>query len=200
MTPKPPALYSIGHSNQTVDRFLDLLEQHGIEAIADVRSSPYCRYASQFSQHNLVPELQERGIAYVFLGNELGARRAEAECYQEGKVDFDQVPATPAFQEGLARLLKGASKMTVAILCAEKDPLTCHRTILIARRAKDRVGEIRHILPDGNIETQAEAEQRLLAECNLHEPDLFMSWEERLLEAYRRRAAQLAHEAMEPDD
>lgn len=200
MTSKPPLLYSIGHSNQAMDRFLDLLEQHGIEAIADVRSSPYCRYASQFSQHNLVPELKERGIAYVFLGNELGARRDEAECYREGKIDFDRVAATPAFQEGLARLLQGASKMTVAILCAEKDPLACHRTVLIARRAKGRVGEIRHILPDGNIETQTEAERRLLAECNLHEPDLFMSGEQRLQEAYRQRAAQLAYEDTEPDD
>ncbi len=200
MNPKPLLLYTIGHSNQTMDRFLGLLEQHGIEAIADVRSSPYCRYSLHFSQHNLVPELKERGIAYVFLGDELGARREEAECYQQGKVDFDQVAATPTFQSGLARLLKGASKMNVAVLCAEKDPLTCHRTILIARHAKGLVDDIRHILPDGSIETQSEAEQRLLAECNLHEPDLFRSLEERLLEAYQRRAGQLAYEELEPDD
>lgn len=200
MERRPLVLYTIGHSNQTMERFLDLLGQHGIEAIADVRSSPYCRYATHFSKHSLKPELRERGIAYVFLGHELGARREEEECYREGKVEFERVAATPAFQKGLARLLKGASKMTVAVLCAEKDPLTCHRAILIARHASGLVSNIRHILPDGSIETHAEAEQRLLAECKLQEPDLFMSREERLLEAYRRRAGHLAHEDIEPDD
>lgn len=119
-------LYSIGHSNHSIERFLELLGQHGIEAIADVRSSPYSRHSPQFNREVLEIALKEREIAYVFLGMELGARRHEQDCYTDGRVDYERIPATEAFQHGISRLIDGASRMRVAMLCAEKDPLTCH--------------------------------------------------------------------------
>lgn len=198
MSKTPPVLYSIGHSNHPIGRFLDLLELHGIQAVADVRSSPYSRHNPQFSRQKLEQSLKDRRIAYVFLGAELGARRYESECYTDGKVNYDQVPRMEAFQRGIARLVDGSSKMSVAMLCAEKDPLTCHRTILIGRHIKELVADVLHILPDGGIETQSEAEQRLLIECHLGDRDLFATREQRLLEAYQQRATHIAYEEATP--
>ncbi len=195
---KASVLFSIGHSNHPIDGFLDLLQRHGIRTVADVRSSPYSRYSPQYSQPAFECGLQQCGIDYVFLGAELGARRHEAECYFDGKVDYDQVPRTDAFQRGIARLLDIASGRKVAMLCAEKDPLICHRTILIGRHIKGLVGEILHILSDGSLETQSEAEQRLLVECNLQEQNLFFTRQQRLDEAYQKRAAHIAYEEPAP--
>jgi uncharacterized protein (DUF488 family) len=187
-------LYSIGHSNHSFDRFAELLQSHKIQAIADVRSSPFSRHNPQFSKDELERNLKLQSIAYVFLGKELGARRDEPECYMGGKVVYDQVVKTDAFQRGLQRLVEGASKMRVAMLCAEGDPLTCHRSILIGRHIVQFVDEVVHILPNGNIETQVEAEQRLLEECELQHEDLFLTRNDRILEAYQRRGECIAYE------
>lgn len=195
---KPITLYSIGHSNHPIDQFISLLEQHDIQAIADVRSSPYSRHYPQFSKEAIEKSLKDNGIDYVFLGVELGARRQEPECYANGKVDYEQIIKTEAFQRGLNRLLKGASTMRIAMLCAEKDPLTCHRTILIGRYLKKLGIDVLHILPDGGIETQSQAEQRLLSECNMDEQELFTTQEQRIIEAYHIRANHIAYEEQIP--
>jgi uncharacterized protein (DUF488 family) len=190
----PPAvLYSIGHSNHTLERFLELLQLHGIQAVADVRSSPYSRYSPQFSKDSLEHELKSHNIAYVFLGPELGARRDEPECYRNGRVVYEEIAKTEAFQRGIARLTEGAARMRIAMMCAEQDPLTCHRTILIARHLAGLL-EVIHILPDGSVETQAQAEQRLLVESGLHEEDLFVTRAERVEDAYLRRETDIAYE------
>jgi uncharacterized protein (DUF488 family) len=186
-------VYTIGHSTHEIEAFVGLLARHEIEAIADVRSSPFSRYNGQFNRPALEASLKAAGIGYVFLGEELGARRGEAECYRDDRVDYERVAATAAFRRGLERLADGASRMRIATLCAEHDPLTCHRTILIARHLAPLVDDVRHVLRDGTIETQAEAEQRLLRECGLDVPDLFTPPEERLVDAYRRRAAEIAY-------
>jgi hypothetical protein len=80
------------------------------------------------------------------------------------------------------------------MLCAEADPLTCHRTILIGRRISNLIDEVVHILPDGDVETQTEAERRLLEECNLQNEDLFLTRTDRIIEAYQRRGARIAYE------
>lgn len=191
-------LYSIGHSNQPIGQFLDLLDLHGIQAIADVRSSPYSRHNPQFSKEQLEQTLRGHGISYAFLGNELGARRAEPECYRNGRVDYNQVAQTSAFQQGIERIVHVASKMKVAMMCAEQDPLACHRAILIGRNILSRVDDVAHILPDGTLETQAQAEQRLLVECRLQNEDMFATREERIEEAYQRRSSSIAYEEPAP--
>ena len=191
-------LYSIGHSTHSIGHFLNLLQQHGIQAVADVRSVPYSRHNPQFSREDLVRSLKDHGIGYFFLGNELGARRNEPECYQNHKVNYDQVARTTVFHEGLRRLVQSSSKMNVAMLCAEKDPLTCHRTILIARNIRDLIGPVRHILCDGSIETNDQAEERLLKEQGIQRPDLFATREQRIAEAYQRRAENIAYEESIP--
>jgi hypothetical protein len=96
--------------------------------------------------------LRSHGIKYVFLGKELGARRTEEECYINGKVFYDLVYKTEAFQDGIRRLMNGLSKMRVALLCAEKDPLDCHRAILICRYMRNKIVHIKHILRNGKTE------------------------------------------------
>jgi len=181
-----PLLYSIGHSNHTAERFIQLLQQHGIEAVADVRSAPYSRFNPHFSKERLEAELRNRGFYYVFLGRELGARREEPECYRDGRVDFGLVVRSTLFQRGVARLTDGASRMKVAMMCAEKDPLSCHRTLLIARHIIHSLSDIHHILADGEIETHGQLEQRLLQQTNLDQDELFATRAQRIEEAYCR--------------
>lgn len=191
------ALYSIGHSTLPIDDFIALLRRHEIQAIGDVRSAPYSRFNPQYSKDALEGVLRFNGIAYVFLGKELGGRRVFASEFGDRKVDYDRVAKTDSFRSGLRRLRVGASKMKVAMLCAEKDPLTCHRTILIARYLKEMVPDILHIHHDGSIETQEEVEERLLAESNLKNTELFRTREQLIHEAYHKRELAIAYEEPE---
>lgn len=193
-------LYTIGHSNHELPQFVALLKRHDVIAVADVRSSPYSAYNPQFNREALRGYLESQDLCYVYLGQQLGARRTEPECYDdEGRVLFDRVAGTAAFRAGLERVKSGARSLRVALMCAEKDPLTCHRTILICRALRDDVPDIRHIREDGTIETHAEAESRLLALCKLPERDLFHSREELLADAYDCQARRIAFVSAEPE-
>src|SRR5258708_27596008 len=145
-------VYTIGHSNGTAERLLALLDQHGITAVADVRSQPYSRFNPQFNREELAGALKAAGIGYVFLGQELGARSADPACYRDGRAQYSLMVQTPVFARGIERLRAGMETHRVAILCAEKEPLTCHRTILIARYLHERNVVVHHILEDGAVE------------------------------------------------
>ena len=144
-------LYTIGHSTHPIDTFVGLLQAHAIEAVADVRSAPYSRYNPQYNRENLKASLKLNDITYVYLGDELGARRTEIECYRDGKVDFALVRKLPLFLAGIERLIQGLKKMRVAVMCAEKEPLNCHRTLLISSHLDDHGIEIQHILADRSL-------------------------------------------------
>jgi uncharacterized protein (DUF488 family) len=187
------ALYTIGHSTHDWEHFVHLLQLHKIEVLGDVRSMPYSRFTPQYNRESLTGGLARYGIKYVFLGQELGARRSEPECFVNGKVIYDLVAKTPAFQKGLDRLRTGIAKYRVAIMCAEKDPLECHRTILVAHHAK-AFAEVVHILADGGLETHAQAEARLMTEYHLGEDDLFVPELQRIENAYAKRASDIAYQ------
>ena len=193
-------IYTIGHSTHPIDQFTALLRQHAIGAIADVRSSPYSRHNPQFNRDTLRDALRATGIAYVFLGEELGARPTDFSCYRNGKVGYDLLAATPLFQRGLDRVVKGASQFRLALMCAEKDPLDCHRTVLVARRLSERGLAIHHILADGTLETQERAVERLRQRLQLPPSDFFRSEEETIREAYKRQGAAIAYEEAQSDD
>ncbi|MEW6248034.1 MAG: DUF488 domain-containing protein [Nitrospirota bacterium] len=186
-------LYTIGHSTHTAEKVIELLRQHGVTAVADVRSQPYSRMNPQFNREPFSSRLKDAGIAYVFLGRELGARSEDRSCYENGKVRYDLLARTPLFAAGLERILRGMKTQTIALMCAEKDPITCHRAILICRHLASREVEIAHILEDGRLESQDEAVLRLLRELGLSEPDLFRSRDEAVAEAYARRGEQIAY-------
>ena len=189
-----PMLYTIGHSNHEIAVFLGLLRQHGITAVGDVRSQPYSRYVPQYSRDALESALAEAGIAYVFLGKELGARCDNPACYREGKVQYDRLAQEPVFAEGIGRVLQGIERYRIALVCAEKDPLDCHRALLVARRLFESGVPVSHILADGMLEGHEALESRLLAACKLPEGDLFTSREEFVADAYRLRGERVAYQ------
>ncbi len=186
-------IYTIGHSNHTIERFLDLLSLHQITALADVRSAPYSRRNPQFNREALRQSIAERDVRYVFLGAELGARSKDRSCYSDGKVVYARLAATDLFQEGLRRLKGGASEHRVAIMCAEKDPLDCHRTILVARSLVADGVDVAHILETGSLEAHAEAVARLRRRVGLPEGDMFRSEGQLDDEAYELQEQRIAY-------
>lgn len=189
-------LYTIGYSNHDIDYFVSLLKMHEIQAIADVRSYPYSSHNPDFSFDKIKYYLKINDMNYVFLGKELGARRSEIECYKENKVDYKLVQRTKLYNIGIERILTGVSKMNIALMCAEQDPISCHRAILITRSVDKSGVDIRHILPSGEIESQKELDERLLTHYkNLkNNRDLFLKDSEILAHAYELRGEEIAYE------
>lgn len=186
-------VFTIGHSTHSVEKLVGLLARHQISAIADVRSQPYSRMNPQFNRESLQAALKAAGISYVFMGRELGARTDDRSCYIGGKVQYDLLARTQRFQEGLERVSQGSSKHRIALMCAEKDPLTCHRTILVCKHVTARGHDVQHILESGRLESHGSAMARLMSELGMAERDLFKSREELEREAYARRGDQIAY-------
>jgi uncharacterized protein (DUF488 family) len=194
-------VYTIGHSNGTSEHLLEMLDQHGITAVADVRSQPYSRFNPQFNREALASALKNSGRDYVFLGQELGARSEDRSCYREGRAQYALIAQTPLFERGIERLLAGVERFRVAILCAEKEPLGCHRSILIARYLHERGIGVRHILEDGSLEDHDDLLLRLLALHGMQENNLFQTRDELIAVAYEKQAEQIefsANEASQP--
>ena len=189
-------IWTIGHSNHAIGRFVELLAMHKITDLCDVRSSPYSRYASQFNREVLKEELARRRLAYVHLGEELGPRSPDPACYENGKVRYDRLARKPAFSQGIERLRKGMGMVDrrIALMCAEKDPLTCHRMILICRHLRGDDVRISHILEDGCVEDNGETEIRLMRLLKIDEQDLLNTREEQVNLAYDRQGDQIAYE------
>jgi len=196
---------SIGHSNIPAERFVALLRANGVNAIADVRSTPASRFCPWFSAKNLAPLLAREGIAYLPYGDTLGGRPREAKLYFEGVADYEAMARQPDFVAGLDRLLAAAAPSRaggrICLMCAEREPLDCHRCLLVARALAARGFTIGHILHDGAIEPHATTEQRLL-QLDREGGDLFVTGdllttrlEERLAAAYRHRARAVAYRA-----
>ena len=191
-------IFTVGHSTHTIERFIALLEQHGVTALCDVRSKPYSRMNPQFNREDLKRSLHERGITYVFLGVELGARSDDPACCDHGKVLYDRLSQTELFNKGLERVREGAKKYKVALMCAEKEPLECHRTILVARHLEALGSKIEHIHADGRLESHADTMGRLLRSLNIPEHDMFQSRADMLTSAYRMQGDRIAYSTHEP--
>lgn len=189
---QPAPIYSVGHSAHEIAHFINLLAQHGIEAVADVRSAPYSRRHPQFNRDALKEALRANGIAYVFLGKELGARSKDPTCYANGRVDFRKLAGTALFRSGIKRVLEGSQQMRIALMCAEKEPLACHRTLLLTRELVRTGSEVNHILADGTLETHREAMNRLCKQLGIAE-DLLRSPEETEHDAYAMQEEKIAY-------
>lgn len=186
-------IHTIGHSTHTIDRFTELVLMHEISAVSDVRSDPYSRFNPQFNREVLQKELKRKGIAYVFLGKELGPRSDDPSCFMNGKVRYDLFAKTGLFREGLERLRQGMESHLIALMCAEKDPIMCHRTILVCRHLRADNIKIRHILEDGSIEENRESMTRLRRVLKLQEADLFTTPEEMIERAYDIQGEKIAY-------
>jgi uncharacterized protein (DUF488 family) len=190
---------TIGHSTHRLERFIAHLRRHGITALCDVRSKPYSRMNPQFNREELKEALLAQGIEYRFLGKELGARSDDPNCYEDGKVQYERLAETELFKCGLKRVLRGMKDgFRIALMCAEKEPLECHGTILVARHLAALGIRIEHILADGSVESHEAALVRLAKLINFREPDLVHSPEQLLADAYRRQGERIAYEVPEP--
>ena len=185
-------VFTIGYSGHSFAEFLALLNANGITAIADVRSRPFSKFNVEFNQDTLKNELAKSGIAYVFLGAELGARSSDKACYVEGKVQYDRLATTEPFRIGLDRVERGRKGHRIALMCAEADPLMCHRCILVSRHLAARRLPILHILENGLVEEHEATMRRLVQQLRIQE--IYPSWteEQRIVLAYQTRGDQIA--------
>jgi len=188
-------LFSIGHSNIPAERFVGMLLSAGVNSIADVRSIPRSRRFPWFSGKNLAPRLQEAGIGYLPFGDSLGGRPRDPTLYRDGVADYEKMTKQPEFCAGLDRLLMIARQRRVCLMCAERQPLDCHRCLLVSRAIAERGLGVGHILHDGTIEPHTLTEQRLLASSGVGD-DLFVTGQsERLAAAYQHRCRAVAYQA-----
>jgi uncharacterized protein (DUF488 family) len=158
-------LYSIGHSDHSVEAFLDLLRRHEIAVVVDVRSQPYSQWVPQFNRESLARDLEAAGVCYVFMGDSLGGRPADRALYDPGQEypDYDRVARSAAFQAGIEQLLERSATERLAIMCSEGDYHKCHRHKLITPTLLERGARVFHIRPDGtDIEAQPEPQQLTL--------------------------------------
>ncbi|MEA3254767.1 MAG: DUF488 domain-containing protein [Candidatus Altiarchaeota archaeon] len=150
-------VYTIGHSNQGFEEFLELLNKNGIKAVVDVRSNPSSRYAPQFNRDEIHKRLEEAGIEYVFMednvvGNILGGRPKDGDCYRNGKVVYERIQGKGWYKAGISELINIARRKKTAIMCSEKNPDKCHRHCLITQSLLNKRVSVFHILEDGGIE------------------------------------------------
>jgi uncharacterized protein (DUF488 family) len=166
---------TIGHSNHPIERFLDLLKAGGVKLLVDVRSMPYSRRFPQFGRERLAKSLAATGVDYVWEGAALG-----------GKGDaYNDVAARQTFQDALGCLIERAENTTLCLMCAEKEPLDCHRTVLVSRRLAERGVAIEHLLADGTVRAHGDVEEALLAKQS--GADLFEDRAQLLGRAYDAR-------------
>ena len=191
---KKRTIYTIGHSTHEIRNCISLLKRHRINAVADVRSVPYSRHYPQFNRENLIDSLRVHGIEYVFLGKELGARTDNPECYENGRVKYRLLAGTKLFREGIEWIRKDSKHRKIALMCAEKDPLDCHRTILVARELVKVGLDIAHILADGRVERHDVAMKRLLEQLGMGgQRDLFLTEEQLMDKAYTVKERRIAY-------
>jgi uncharacterized protein (DUF488 family) len=169
------------------------LRRHQIALVADVRSVPYSRMQPQFNREALIKDLEKCGIEYVFLGAELGARSNDRACYEKGQVQYRRLAQTSAFHRGIERLRDESGRLMVALMCAEREPLECHRTVLVGRELQQIGIPVVHIHADGHVESHIDAMRRLIRHFGLHEEDLFRSRDELMEEAYEKQESRIAY-------
>lgn len=185
-------IYTIGHSTHAEDRFEGLLLRSEIDVVLDVRSTPYSRHAPHYNRPYLQSWLSRVGVKYSFAGRTLGGRPENPALYVGAQVSYELVASTESFVTSLRRIALGARSARVALLCAEVDPIECHRFLLVGRALHARWFDVRHILPDGRLESHSEAERRMLEATGLEQADAFSAADDALTVAYDRQARRFA--------
>jgi uncharacterized protein (DUF488 family) len=190
---KDLTVFTIGHSTHSYEHFLSLLRASGITAVADVRTTPFSRHFSHFNEGALRSELKLDGISYVFLGKELGGRPSGRSFYCDGVADYEKMAKTQMFASGIRRVIEGAKKFRIALMCSEHDPLDCHRCLLVGRSLREEGVKLVHILGDSSLVSHEAIEEKLLNLAGRSSDDLLMTASERLSAAYRDRSLKVAY-------
>lgn len=195
-------LYTIGHSQHEFEYFSMLLKTHNVNYLLDVRSVPYSKHAETYNKEYLSKLLEKKNISYSYMGKYFGARQKNTNLYnKEGYLDFEQVVQSDFFIKGMKNVILGLDKgNNIVLMCTEKDPIDCHRAIMIARAFSLNGIEVTHIMPDGGLQTQKELDERLLdmyfpdrAQLSIFDFDNEMSDEERLKLAYQKRNKEIGY-------
>lgn len=148
-------IYTIGHGNRLMKDFLQLLQHYQIVYVIDVRSQPYSRYTPHFARPALEQSLKEQNIRYVFMGDTLGGRPDDTNCYCNGRPRYDIMRTKPFFLQGIARLCNAWEKqLRVTLLCSEVKPQECHRSKLIGNALLERQIPVSHIDENGFCKDQ----------------------------------------------
>jgi uncharacterized protein (DUF488 family) len=161
MNPTKPTqgriVYTVGHSNHTMEKFLGLLQQHAIHRVVDVRSTPYSRPVPHFNKKLLSDELATHRIEYVYLGDKLGGRPASSEFYDEaGLVQYARLALSEPFQEGMTLLMNSIGSHRMTLLCGEENPVKCHRHKLVGSELRKQGVTVLHLRGDGTVEDEVE--------------------------------------------
>lgn len=139
-------LYSIGHGNKDIEKFIDELKVFNIDYLIDIRSKPYSKFNQQFNQGELKESLSKENIKYTFLGKELGGLPEDPSCYTNGHVDYDKLKKNTLFKSGIQRLVNADTKdIKAAIMCSESKPEECHRAKLIGEELVNLNISLNHI-------------------------------------------------------
>lgn len=190
---KGNGVLTIGHSTLPLATFLSMLEREGVAEVADVRSAPFSRRVPHFNRDDIRVALKDRGIGYVFLGEALGGRPRASHLYRDGIADYEKMAREPAFLGGIDRVIGDAKEHRIVLMCTERDPLDCHRCLLVGRALSERHVSLEHILANGEVAAQRDIEERLLALAGSATDDMFATRAERLARAYRLRAQKAAY-------
>lgn len=185
-------VFTIGHSTLSYENFHSLLKLHKVNAVADVRTSPFSRHFPHFNKDSLQRELREDGVKYVFLGQELGGRPKSKQFFCEGVADYERMAGTKDFSSGIERVIEGAKNYRIVLMCSERNPLDCHRCLLVGRALQENKVKVNHILGNGNIVDQEKIETQLLEMAGKENVDLFEAPQKRLAAAYRDRSQKVA--------
>ena len=189
-------LFTIGYSGLEMPGFIDLLVRNAITVVCDVRSTPFSKFKPDFSRGPFRRHLNTAGIKYVFLGAELGARPDDRGCYVDGQARYDRIATTEPFHLGMERVRNGVATTTLALVCSERDPVECHRAILVAHRLGPLRDTTEHIHTDGRVESQVALDARLVALHGLTPPPLLSvpgDDERALTLAYAKQADAIAY-------
>ena len=145
-------IYTIGHSNVSLEELIDLLSAHGIELVIDVRSDPYSKYAPQFNRREIERDLFYHGLEYIYWGNVLGGKPKSPGFHtQDGAPDYEKMAESPAFKAAIEEVEELASVRNTVLMCSEADPMACHRERLLGWVLRSRGNGVRHVLQDGSI-------------------------------------------------
>lgn len=195
------SVLTVGHSTLTYEHFLMHIRSAGVTAIADVRSTPFSRHLPHFNRETLREKLKGDGVAYVFLGDELGGRPKESSYFCDGIADYEKMATASSFSLGIKRVTDGARRYRIALMCSEQNPLDCHRCLLVGRALKEHDISVEHIMSTGKLRSQAAIEDDLLAMAgkDQNQVDFFATARDRLSEAYRHRAMRVAFAETSPE-